>query len=163
MNDLALARTLHVLGVVLWIGGLAFVTLVLQPGLRDLHRTAGDKDAHAIFEVFERRFARQTRYTTQLTGLSGFYMVWRLDLWSRFKEPAFWWMDAMLLLYLVFTVMLFVLEPYVLRRVSRAQAERDPAAALRTMLRMHRILLTASLVTIAGAVAGSHGWLISWG
>ena len=160
MNDLALARTLHVLGVVLWIGGLAFVTLVLQPGLRDMRQPGGNDDAHATFEVFERRFARQTRYTTQLTGLSGLYMVWRLDLWSRFMEPAYWWMDAMLLLYLVFTVMLFVLEPYVLRRHFHARAKHDPAAALRTMLRLHRVLLAASLITIAGAVAGSHGWLI---
>ncbi|HZV93881.1 MAG TPA: hypothetical protein VFF72_11730, partial [Caldimonas sp.] len=74
--------------------------------------------------------------------------------------PAFWWMDAMVLLYLVFTVMLFVLEPYALRRHFDARAGRDPAAALRTMLRLHRVLLAASLVTIAGAVAGSHGWLI---
>jgi hypothetical protein len=27
--------------------------------------------------------------------------------------------------------------------------------------RLHRVLLTVSLVTVAGAVAGSHGWLLA--
>ncbi|MEO8923738.1 MAG: hypothetical protein ABI330_13105 [Caldimonas sp.] len=160
MNDLALARTLHVLGVVLWIGGVAFVTLVLLPGLRGLRESRGGEEVPDVFEALERRFATQARYTTQLTGLTGLYMAWRLDLWSRFADPAYWWMDAMVLLYLVFTVMLFVLEPFVLHRRFEARAARDPVGTRRAILRMHRVLLAASLITIAGAVAGSHGWLI---
>ena len=31
MNDLALARVLHLLGVLLWIGGVAMVTTVILP------------------------------------------------------------------------------------------------------------------------------------
>ena len=34
MNDFVLARVIHVLGVVLWIGGVAMVTTVLLPALR---------------------------------------------------------------------------------------------------------------------------------
>jgi hypothetical protein len=29
-------------------------------------------------------------------------MVWRLDLWGLFASPAFWWMDAMVLLWALF-------------------------------------------------------------
>jgi uncharacterized membrane protein len=159
MSDLALARTLHVLGVVLWIGGVAFVTLVLLPALRAL-RTGQSGDAQpGVFEALERRFAAQARWTTQVTGLSGLYMVWRLELWSRFADPAYWWMDAMVLLYLLFTLLLFVIEPLAHRRVA-SHAARDPAVTQRRILWMHRLLLAASLATIAGAVAGSHGWLI---
>ncbi|MEO7057746.1 MAG: hypothetical protein ABI143_13140 [Caldimonas sp.] len=160
MNDVALARTLHLLGVVLWIGGVAFVTLVLLPGLRGLRKPKDVDGSRDLFEVLERRFATQARYTTQLTGLTGLYMTWRLDLWSRFADPAYWWMDAMVLLYLVFTMMLFVLEPFVLRRLFEARTARDPVGTRRAVLRIHRLLLTASLITIAGAVGGSHGWLI---
>jgi len=162
MNDLALARTLHVLAVVLWIGGVAFVTLALLPGLRDLRASGRGDEAPGIFEALERRFAAQARYTTQITGLSGLYMVWRLDLWSRFAEPAYWWMDAMVLLYLLFTMLLFVVEPLAHRRVA-SHAARDPAGTQRRILWMHRVLLAASLATIAGAVAGSHGWLVGLG
>lgn len=102
-------------------------------GLRELR----DVDvAPDVFEALERRFATQARYTTQLTGLTGLYMTWRLDLWSRFADPAYWWMDAMVLLYLVFTMMLFVLEPFVLHRRFQAGAAGDPVGTRRALLRM---------------------------
>ena len=69
----------------------------------------------------------------------------------------------MVLLYLVFTAMLFVLEPFVLHRHLEGRAARDPVGTQRTVLRMHRVLLAASLIAIAGAVAGRHGWLIARG
>lgn len=34
MDDVAIARALHVLGVVIWIGGVAMVTMVLLPAVR---------------------------------------------------------------------------------------------------------------------------------
>jgi len=36
MPELAIARVLHILGVVLWIGGVAMVTTVLLPATRRL-------------------------------------------------------------------------------------------------------------------------------
>ena len=38
-------------------------------------------------------------------------MAWRGDLWGRFGEARFWWMHAMVGLWLVFALMLFVIEP----------------------------------------------------
>jgi hypothetical protein len=61
---------------------------------------------------------------------------------------------------LIFTAMLFALEPVMLRRRLEGRAAHDTIDTQRTVLRMHWVLLTASLITIAGAVAGSHGWLI---
>ena len=81
MDDVTLARALHVLGVVLWIGGVAFVTTVLLPAVRDLQSPA---ERVAFFETAERRFGNQARVTTALTGLSGLYMVVRLNVWDRF-------------------------------------------------------------------------------
>jgi putative copper export protein len=34
MDDVIIARALHVLGVVIWIGGVAMVTMVVLPALR---------------------------------------------------------------------------------------------------------------------------------
>lgn len=39
--DIALARALHVLAVIHWIGGLSFVTLVVLPFARAAHDPAG--------------------------------------------------------------------------------------------------------------------------
>jgi uncharacterized membrane protein len=152
--DLPLARAVHVLAVVLWIGGVAMVTTVLLPAVQREVEPARRVD---FFESIEARFAWQSRVTTLLAGASGFYLAWRLDLWSRFQAPEFWWMHAMVGLWLVFTLMLFVLEPLVLHRWFHERAARAPEATFRLVSTLHRVLLAASLVTVAGAVAGSHG------
>ena len=65
----------------------------------------------------------------------------------------------MVLVWVVFTLMLFVLEPLVLHRYFLARATRDADGTFATIRRLHWGLLTISLITVGGAVAGSHGWL----
>lgn len=152
-DDIQFARAVHVLCVAHWIGGVAFVTLIGLP----LARAQSDPaKGWALFESIETRFAAQVRWTIPLAGAAGFWMTWRLGLWSAFLDPDFWWMAAMLLIWLVFMTAVFVIEPLGHRRIS-AQAARDPAAVLLRLARAHRVLLAAAAVTIAGAVAGTHG------
>jgi uncharacterized membrane protein len=155
MDDAAIARAIHVFGVVLWIGGVGFVTTVLLPAVR---RMKAPEERVAFFEAVERRFAWQARGTTLLVGLSGFHMVGRWDLWSRFHDPAYWWMWAMVFVWLVFTVMLFIAEPLFLHRWFLDRARRKPEETFSLIHRLHWVLLVISLVTVLGAVAGSHGW-----
>jgi uncharacterized membrane protein len=154
MEAWAYARALHVIGVVLWIGGVSMVTLSLLPAAREARNTDNPLE---LFERVERRFAKQSRWTTLLVGATGFYLVYVLDLWHRFTQPAYWWMAAMVLVWALFTLMLFVLEPLVLHRWFEQRARHDPAGTLTLIVRMHWVLLVVSLLTIAGAVAGSHG------
>ena len=156
MDDYYLARVLHVVGVVLWIGGVAFVTAVLLPAVKKMRAPA---ERVEFFESVEAGFARQARLTTLLTGLSGFYLVHSLGAWPRFADVHYWWMHAMVLVWGVFTLMLFVLEPLWLHRWFQARAQRDPEGTISIIARMHWALLAASVITIAGAVAGSHGWI----
>ena len=158
MNEFVFARVLHVLGVVLWIGGVAMVTTVLLPAVAQMKSAA---ERVEFFERIERRFATQSRYTTLLVGLSGFYMVHLLDAWNRFAELRFWWMHAMVLVWLMFTLMLFVLEPLVLQRQLKQRAQHHPEKTFALIQRMHWLLLSLSLIAVAGAVAGSHGWMPS--
>lgn len=151
MLDIGIARVVHVLSVVPWIGGVAMVTLVILPRLR-----SESSASYAAFEAIERRFAFQARISVPLAGLSGLYLVWRLDLWARFAEAGFWWMHAMTALWVLFMLVLFVLEPLLEDRLREA-ANRSPGLWLRRIERLHQALLAASLVTVAGAVAGSHG------
>jgi hypothetical protein len=63
----------------------------------------------------------------------------------------------MVAVWAIFTLMLFVLEPLVLHRWFENRARQDPAGTFKLIVRMHWVLLAVSLLTIAGAVAGSHG------
>lgn len=154
-NDFAIARALHVLAVLLWIGGVAFVTMVLIPACRGIAEPQAQLD---LFERLEHRFAAVARWSVLVAGGSGLWLVWRLDLWARFADPAgWWWMHGMVAVWTIFALMLFVLEPFVLHKLFQAHARRDPLGTMARIQRVHVVLLTVSLAVVLGAVAGSHG------
>src|SRR5262249_61033114 len=105
MDDVTVARALHVLSIVLWIGGVGFVTIVVLPSVR---RLKAPQERIGFFDAVERRFAWQARIWTVLAGLTGLYMLARLDLWDRFRYAAYWWMHAVIAVWVRFTAVLFV-------------------------------------------------------
>lgn len=127
MDGVTIARAIHVLAIVHWIGGVTMVTLVLLPGL--IYNTPAAQRL-GIFELIEKRFAKQARVSTLLAGASGLYMTYRLDAWDRFMD-LFWWMDAMVFVWAIFTIALFIVEPFFLHRRFRERAERDPDGMFR--------------------------------
>lgn len=152
MDDFTLARIAHIVAIIPWIGGVAFVTTVMMPAIR---RNNPPEARLAAFHRFEQGFAGQARLWVGLAGISGLWMIHRADLWSRFLEARFWWMHAMVALWAVFAAMLYLIEPLFLhRRMNRSES---PARDFDRMERMHRILLIAALATVAGAMAGAHG------
>jgi uncharacterized membrane protein len=152
MDDFTIARALHVLAVLMWIGGVGFVTCVVMPSVR---RSDARADWLPAFARIERGFAPQARLWVLLAGASGFWMIYRGQMWDRFEEPRFWWMHAMVCLWLFFAAMLFVVEPLLRRRSSPRTV--DPAVKFQRLEIVHRVLLILALVTVLGAVAGSHG------
>lgn len=154
MDDVAIARALHVLGVIHWIGGVAFVTLVVLP----LASRSGPDEALKLFRGIERRFSAQVRFSIPLVGATGLWMSYRTELWPRFADSHFWWLSAMLGVWLIFALIVFVLEPLLHARFED-KALHDPVAALRAMSFMHLALLALAAITAFGAVAGSHGMM----
>lgn len=148
-----LARVIHVLALVHWIGGVAMVTLVILPQMR--HLPAADRIA--TFERIEGRFGTQAKIATLAAVLSGLWMLWLTDGWSLFLIPSFWWLHLMVAVWAIFTLVLFVLEPLFLHRWFHARATRDPEGTFRLVQWLHRILLALSALAIAGAVQGAHG------
>lgn len=152
MDDFTIARVVHVASVLLWIGGVAFVTMVAMPAIR---RQSKPDERLSAFHALENGFAWQARIWVLLAGASGFWMTWRADLWDRFLDARFWWMHAMVMIWLLFMIMLFVLEPLFLHR--RMAESREPESDFAKMERVHRIFNILGIVTVMGAVAGSHG------
>lgn len=152
IDDFTLARVVHVFAVMLWIGGVAFVTTVAMPAIR---RDQPAEKRLAAFERLEGGFAPQARIWVLLAGASGFWMTSRAALWSRFASAQFWWMHAMLAVWTAFALMLFVFEPLFVHRRMRNSV--TPEADFRRMEWMHRLLLAASLTATVGAVGGAHG------
>jgi uncharacterized membrane protein len=126
IDDFAFARALHVLALVHWIGGVAMVTTIVLPRARAL------PDAHAAltaFEAFEGRFAAQARFSILLAGLSGFYMLNKMQAWARLLDPTFWWLGLMVVVW-AFALMVFVVEPLIVHRLFHDYARRNKERAL---------------------------------
>ena len=153
-NYFVFARVLHVIGVVLWIGGVAFVTTVLIPSLKNINDSTNKLE---LFEQLEGKFSFQAKLATLLTGISGFYMVEVMNAWDRYQQLQFWWMHLMTLIWIVFTLVLFVLEPLFLHQWFHEQAVKNSAKTFSLVHTIHKILLALSLLAVFGAVAGAHG------
>lgn len=156
MDDLTLARAVHVLAVIHWIGGVAFVTAVILPVLAVFEEPSRRL---ALFEAIEHRFSTQVKVSVPLAGLSGAYMAWRLDSWSQFLESARWWLAAMVLVWALFMALLFVVEPLVLGGLFRRWVAADPAGTFRIIQRVHIALLAMGMGVAAAGVLGAHGLL----
>jgi uncharacterized membrane protein len=156
MDDVTIARAVHVLAVIHWMGGVAFVTAVILPFIATI---AEPGRRLAFFESVESRFSAQVKVSVPLAGLSGAYMAERLGAWHRFVEPQGWWLAAMALLWLLFMAILFVVEPLLARDLFNRRAAADPDGTFRLVQRAHWVLLSAGVVVAAAGVLGVHGLL----
>ncbi len=152
-SDFVLARVLHVIAIVVWIGGVAFVTTVLIPAIR---KTQSPEDRLQIFEILESRFSFQAKLTTLVAGLSGFYMLHTMNGWHSMS----WWINLMIIVWAIFTVVLFVLEPMFLHKWFIKQAKINNERSFLVLQLMHVVLLTVSLLAVSAGIAGAHGLLL---
>ena len=83
MKKFTLTRIIHVIAVILWIGGVAMVTTVIIPAVKKMK---SKEDQIKTFEVIERKFAFQAKITTVLIGLSGFHMFYLIDGRCRYRK-----------------------------------------------------------------------------
>lgn len=154
VDDVALARAIHVLALVHWFGGVAAVTTIVLPRAR---QCPDAKDAVAAFEAFEQRFAAQARVSILLVGLSGVYMLIKMNAWDRFQYALFWWMHLMVVVWILFALMIYVLEPIAIHRRFHEFALRQKDRAFILAIRLHAIALVVSAIAIGAGVVGAHG------
>ena len=91
-----------------------------------------------------------------MAGLSGFYLTFRFDSWDRFGSGQFWWMDAMLGLWLLFVVKLSNVEILLLGPRRTTLEDRNGRTFARIQ-RFHEILFFMSLIVVFVSAAGAHG------
>ena len=76
MDDVTIARSVRVLAVLHWMGGVAFVTTVILPAVSVMPQSSLRLQ---LFEAIEHRFSPQVKASVPLAGASGAYMTERLD------------------------------------------------------------------------------------
>lgn len=149
MIYVAVAVAIHVMAVVWWVGGVAFVTMTVIP------KIATEESPREAFHRIEQRFAPQARIAVLLVGLSGIFLLWHFNAWSWYLHIHFWWLSAMTGYWLIFFIVLFLIEPFKL--FKREDKDIPEQMWIRHLLWTHRVLLVAGLIVIGGAVFGTHG------
>ncbi len=154
-----LMHIVHVLGVILWIGGLAFITILVIP--------ATIKNPNALekvlqFQRIEHKFAPIARVYNLIVLISGFYMFFSLGL-----EEVIFTSSGMPLLFMTVVgifwfIMLFGLEPLIIKKVldrmAKKPEEMNIDSIFAVMNKLHWVLLTISLLASGAGVIVAHGY-----
>lgn len=68
-----IALILHVFSVVIWIGGVSFVTMIVFPMIQ---RSGSSIEQVMMFQGIEHRFSKIAKIMVILAGVSGFYLLY---------------------------------------------------------------------------------------
>lgn len=147
------ARAVHIVAVVVWIGGVWLVTTVFLPGMK----RKPPEEWLREFDAIEHRFAPQARIAVLLVVLNGLYMLYAYNHVARFAQIEYWWVHLMVAVWVLFAALLFVIEPLAPHHAFHRRAAASPRAALARITWLHRALLLTSISAIFAAVCGSHG------
>jgi uncharacterized membrane protein len=149
---------IHLLTVILWIGGLAFVTMIVLPMAI---KTPDALQKVLLFQRVEHRFAKIARLYNLVTGITGFVMIfmtgWYQVLFTRASIP----LTVMTLVWVFWFVMLFGLEPIIIRRMLDNMAKGGAKLEIDTIFtrlnRLHYFMVAISLVAAAAGALVAHG------
>ncbi|RJQ18087.1 MAG: hypothetical protein C4560_07880, partial [Nitrospiraceae bacterium] len=67
-----IALTIHVLSIIIWIGGVSFVTMITFPMIQ---RADSSLEQVMMFQGTEHRFVKIAKAMVILAGLSGLYLI----------------------------------------------------------------------------------------
>ena len=126
------ARWLHVLGVVVWVGGMFFAHMALRPSVQALEPPA----RLTLLVATLRRFMRWVDYAITAIIVSGFIMVSRLGGFAAVNQ----WVMAMMAIGLVMFVIYGWLALVQFRRLRDAVSASDWSAAGAAMKRVRHIV-----------------------
>jgi uncharacterized membrane protein len=141
---------LHVLGAVVWVGGLAYQAHVLLPAAR--------RGTVATFADAARRARPVTWTSIAVVVLTGFYNVTQLGDLQRVMESGAGLLLAGKFILVILAVALTGQRDFaqVTLLAGALASGRDPNAALRAITRLDRIVLALALVVIYLGLAVSR-------
>lgn len=147
----------HVAGVVIWIGGVAFVTIIVFPMIV---RMDNSLEKVVFFQGVEHRFAKIAKLCVLLVGLTGGWLLhltgeWRMLFTLQGIGPT--------LMLIVWAFYLFVLlfEGRIFKVLFKGGTQQDAARIFVRLAAFHWVVLGLSLLAVGVGVWAGHGGRIS--
>jgi len=139
---------IHVIGVIIWIGGVSFVTLVIFPMM---YRTEGSLEKALLFQGVEHRFAGIVRWLIGIVGATGLYILYAEYGFAILLETRGIGILIMLIAWLLYTTILLS-ERKIFGKIFADPERIDMNKALRTINLMHWFLLLISFSAVAAGI-----------
>lgn len=144
---------IHVTTIVLWIGGVSFVTIVIFPMLLEM----GDSlEKVLMFQRVESVFAKQARYYAWIAGITGFVLLYMKGMHTLLFTKATLGVSIMLVAWAFYTFVL-MFEKRIFKIVFSDAKKYDPAKIFILLSRFHWIILGVSLGAVFLGVWAGHG------
>ncbi len=144
-------RIIHVILVVLWIGGVSFVTIIIFPMLM---RMEDSFEKVRFFQAVENRFAKLARLYVVLTGLTGAIILTLQERWSViFKSFG---ITMMLVAWLLYALIL-IFEKNLFKVIFRDPLSMDTKKVFSRLNIFHWFILILSFLAIGAGVYEGHG------
>jgi uncharacterized membrane protein len=140
------ALIIHILSVVIWIGGVSFVTLVTFPMILRMDKSL---EMVLMFQGVEHRFAKIAKTMVILAGLSGFYLIYEKGL-----SFGVW---IMIIVWAFYASLLFGLEKLIFKKLfSKPEDQSDMKKVFNVLQVFHWVVLGLSFLAIAAGVHEAH-------
>ncbi len=149
-----LLLTIHVIGVVIWIGGVAFVTIIVFPMIM---RMEGSFEKMLFFQGVEHRFAKIAKACVVVVGITGFWLLYLANEWGiLFTKGGI----GPTLMLIIWSVYLFILlfEGRLFKVIFKGEAQKDTAKVFYRLAVFHWVVLSLSLTAVGIGVWSGHGW-----
>jgi len=143
----------HVLGVVIWIGGVAFVTMTVFPMIL---RMESSLEKVMFFQGVEHRFAKIAKLSVAIVGLTGAWLLYLTGEWKiLFKLSGVG--PTLMLIVWAFYVLVLLFEGRLFKAIFKGEAQQDTAKIFVAMSIFHWVVLGLSLLAVAVGVWAAHG------
>jgi len=153
MDIFAYLLGIHVVTVVIWIGGVAFVTTIIIPTITGME----DSLAKALmFQRIESRFAKQAWYYIVVTGLSGAGLLYVTGKFRLLFTVDGIGITAMVIVWFLYLIVL-TFEKKIFAFLFGGSRELDPKKIFFILGTFHWVVLVISLLAVFLGVISGHG------
>ncbi len=147
-----LLAALHVATVVLWIGGVGFVTIIIFPLIA---RMTNSFEAIMLFQGVEHRFARHARIYVALTGITGFLLLYATRLQSLMFTRQGLGITLMFIAW-AFYLLVLIFEKRIFKKLFGAPEKFDAKKVFAILSVFHWFVLGLSMLAVFVGVWWAH-------
>lgn len=147
-----LLTALHVVTIVLWIGGVAFVTIIIFPMLL---RMEDSLEKVLLFQRVENKFARQARFYAWVAGITGGLLLYLTGGYRMLFTLSGLGITIMLLVWLIYTFIL-TFEKRIFKVLFSQPEKLDTSKVFRRLNLFHWFIMGLSLLAVFVGVYSGH-------